>query len=382
MLDSFSFACPTRMEFGCGILSTLPEIIQSLGGTKVLLVTDPGVAQAGLLDKVKSAVQDKTPYVVFDRVTADPSTDVIGKIYELAKMEHVDCLVAIGGGSAIDASKGAGCLLANGGSLLEYSGVNKVPKKGLPLIAIPTTAGTGSEFTIFAVLSDLKNEIKFTISSRYIAPDVALCDPEMTLTLPPRVTAATGMDAMTHAVESYTSRIATPVTDILCLDAIRLLYRYLPVAVNNGSDLEARSKVLFAASLAGIVMNDAYLGLCHAIASPLGAHFHIPHGMANAVMLPHVMEYNYMAAPVKYGEMAAAMGVETGNGLYEDAKVALMAVRQMAELCHVPKALREVGAKEEVLEQVAKDALLSIQLRFNCRSANVDQIYALVKKAY
>lgn len=382
MKSQFSFACPTKMEFGPGCLARLPEIIRVLGGTRTLLVTDPGVAQAGLLEKVRTAVEGKTAYAVFDRVTSDPSTDIIGEIYEMAKAEQVDCIVAIGGGSAIDAAKGASCLLANGGTLRQYGGVDKVPYKGLPLIAIPTTAGTGSEFTIFAVLSDLKDGIKFTISSHNIAPDVALCDPEMTLTLPPRVTAATGMDALTHAVESYTSRIATPVTDILCLEAIRLLYHYLPIAVNNGSDLEARSNVLLAASLAGIVMNDAYLGLCHAIASPLGAHFHVAHGMANAVMLPYVMEYNYMAAPDKYKKMAEVMGLPVGESLYEDARMAIHAVKQLADMCHVPTTLREVGAKEEVLEQVAKDALLSIQLRFNCRSANVDQIYQLLRKAY
>ena len=347
-----------------------------------MLVTDPGVAQAGLLDKVIEVLKGQYDYVTFDQVPSDPNTDAIGDICEQAKAAAVDCLVAVGGGSAMDAAKGASCLVANGGTLRSYGGVDKVPNKGMPLIAIPTTAGTGSEFTIFAVLTDLKDEIKFTISSPNIAPDVALCDPEMTLTLPPRVTAATGMDALTHAVESYTSLIATPVTDVLCLEAIRLLHQYLPVAVNCGSDLEARTNVMLAASLAGIVMNDAYLGLSHAVASPLGAHFHIPHGMANAVMLPHVMEYNYMASPVKYGKMAQVMGVETGKGLYEDARAAIEQVRQIAELCHVPKSLREVGAKEEVLEQVAKDALLSIQLRFNCRAANVNQIYELVKKAY
>jgi len=380
--NRFSFACPTKMEFGAGCLDKLPELIQKLGASKPMLVTDPGVKQAGLLEKVEAVVNGKFPYSVFDRVSSDPSTDIIGEIYEQAKADNTDCLVAIGGGSSIDAAKGASCLLTNGGTLRQYGGVDKVPHKGLPLIAIPTTAGTGSEFTIFAVLSDLKDQIKFTISSYNIAPDIALCDPEMTATMPPKVTAATGMDALTHAVESYTSRIATPVTDILCLEAIRLLYRYLPVAVNNGSDMEARSNVMLAAALAGIVMNDAYLGLCHAIASPLGAHFHVPHGMANAVMLPYVMEYNYMASPEKFATMAEVMGLPVGNGLYEDAKLAIEAVKNVVDMCHIPTTLREVGAKEEVLEQVAKDALLSIQLRFNCRSANEAQIYELVKKAY
>lgn len=382
MLETYSFTCPTRMEFGPGVLAKLPAVISSFHSSKVMLVTDPGVVKAGLLNKVASILDGQYSYVVYDRVPSDPNTDAIEEIYRQAAVKAVDCIVAVGGGSAIDAAKGVSCLAGNGGSLRTYGGVNKVPGKGLPLVAIPTTAGTGSEFTIFAVLSDLKDEIKFTISSLYIAPDVAICDPEMTLTLPPKVTAATGMDALTHAVESYTSRIATPVTDVLCLEAIRLLYRYLPVAVNNGSDLEARSNVMLAASLAGMVMNDAYLGLSHAIASPLGAHFHIPHGMANAVMLPYVMEYNYMASPGKYGRMATAMGMGNSGNLYEDARSAIEAVRQVTSLCHVPTSLREVGAKEEVLKQVAKDALLSIQLRFNCRSAGVDQIYELVKKAY
>lgn len=382
MLETHSFVCPTRMEFGPGVLAKLPAAIESLRGTRVMLVTDPGVAGAGLLSRVTAVLEGRYTCTVYDRVPSDPNTDAIEEIYRQARSQAVDCLVAVGGGSAIDAAKGASCLMGNGGSLRSYGGVDKVPGRGLPLIAIPTTAGTGSEFTIFAVLSDLKDEIKFTISSPYIAPDVALCDPEMTLTLPPRVTAATGMDAMTHAVESFTSRIATPVTDVLCLEAIRLLYRYLPTAVNNGADLEARSRVMLAASLAGMVMNDAYLGLSHAIASPLGAHFHIPHGMANAVMLPHVMEFNYMASPVKYARMAEAMGIPAGGGLYEDARSAIAAVRQLTALCHIPPTLREVGAKEELLEQVARDALLSIQLRFNCRSADVDQICDLVKKAY
>ena len=382
MLERYSFACPTKMEFGPGALAKLPQVIEALHGSKVMLVTDPGVVQAGLLDRVKAAIGTEYPYVVFDRVRSDPDTGIIGEIHEQAQAEQVDCMVAIGGGSPIDAAKGAACLMANPGPLRAYGGVDKVPQRGIPLVAIPTTAGTGSEFTIFAVLSDLEAEIKFTISSALIAPSVALCDPEMTLTLPPRVTAATGMDAMTHAVESYTSRIATPVTDVLCLEAIRLLYRYLPVAVNNGSDLEARTHVLLAASLAGIVMNDAYLGLSHAIASPLGAHFHIPHGMANAVMLPYVMEYNYMASPVKYAKIAEAMGLQTGKGLYEDAEATIAGIHKMAELCHTPRTLREVGAKEEVLKDVARDALLSIQLRFNCRSASEEQIYELVKKAY
>lgn len=382
VLTNYSFYCPTKMEFGPGKVDKLPESIASLKGTRVMLVTDQGVAGAGLLDRVKQTIEGKYEFDVFDQVPSDPDTGSIGKLAEQTRAFGADCIVAIGGGSPIDASKGASCLLANAGTLREYGGMDKVPNKGLPLVAIPTTAGTGSEFTIFAVLSDLEDEIKFTISSHKIAPDVAICDPEMTRNLPPRVTANTGMDAMTHAVEEYTSRKASPVTDMLCLEAIANLYRYLPIAVNNGSDMEARTKVMLAASLAGMAMNEAYMGLSHAIASPLGAQYHIAHGMANTIMLPYVMEYNYMAAPYKYAKMAEVMGIPCGDGLYEDAHKAVEAVKQLAARCHAPTKLHEVGATEDKLRQVAKDSLLSLQLKTNPRSANEEQIYEVVKAAF
>lgn len=382
MNNNFSFKCPTRMEFGAGALKKLPEILRELQSKKIMLVTDPGVKNAGLLEKVEDIVKGSVPYVVYDNVSADPCTENIGEIYEYAKKESVDVFVAIGGGSAIDASKGASCLMRNGCPLEAYSGIDKVPNKGLPLIAIPTTAGTGSEFTLFAVLTDSSRGIKFTISSYNIMPDVAICDPELTLGMPARITAMTGMDALTHAVEEYTSKLATPVTDVLCLEAVRRIAHYLPIAVNNGSDITARSNVMFAAALAGIAMNDAYLGLSHAMASPLGAHFHIPHGMTNAVMLPYVVEYNYMAAPERYAELAEAMGMKTGNGLYEDAYAAVAAVKKIAGLCHIPPRLRDVGAVEDKLQDVARDALLSIQLKWNCRAVSEKQILEILKQAF
>ena len=210
-----------------------------------------------------------------------------------------------------------------------------------------------------------------------------MLDPELTLTLPPKLTASTGLDAMTHAVEAYTSLISEPISDALALKAMSLLYKYLPRAVNNGSNIEARTNVMQASLMAGMSFNNAFLGLSHAIASPLGALFHVPHGTANAVMLSYVMKFNYMTAPEKYIDIAEAFGVEIkGNDIYEKAYCSVEAITKLVSLCGMPTTLREVGAKEEMLDQVAKDSLSSVQLKFNCRKASETQIREVVGEAF
>ncbi|MFZ7133262.1 MAG: iron-containing alcohol dehydrogenase [Eubacteriales bacterium] len=383
-MNNYTFGIPTQIEFGIGSIKKIPTIIQSYNRKNVMVITDQGVVHAGILNKITEHLeQENINYSIFDKVESDPSTKVIEEIYGMAKEIGTDIIVAIGGGSPMDASKGVSLLTGNEGRLQDYAGVNKVKNKGIPLIAIPTTAGTGSEVTIFAVLSDLEANTKFTVTSSRIAPDVAVLDPELTLTLPPKMTAATGLDALTHAIEAYTSSISEPISDALALEAIGLIYRYLPRAVNNGTDLEARTMMLQAELMAGMAFNNAFLGLSHAIASPLGALFHVPHGVANAVMLPYVMRFNYVASPEKYIEMARAFGVKlTGNDIYDDAYAAVKAVERLVSLCGMPKKLSEVGAKEELLDQAAKDALLSVQLRFNCRKANEAQIRVILGEAY
>lgn len=383
-MSNYTFNISTQIEFGKGAIKRIPDLVNSLNGKNIMVVTDKGVVNAGILEKITKELDNANiNYDVFDEVEPDPSTDTIEKIYSIAKEEKSDVYIAIGGGSPIDVSKGASLLSSNPGRLQDYAGVNKVKNKGVPIIAVPTTAGTGSEVTIFAVLSDNHANLKFTVTSPLIAPNIAVLDPELTLTLPPMLTASTGLDAMTHAVEAYTSQISEPITDVLALEAMRLLYNYLPIAVNNGSDLEAREMVLQGSLLAGMAFNNTYLGLSHAIASPLGALFHIPHGTANAVMLPYVMNFNYVAAPEKYANMAKAFGVKlTGNDIYDDAYCAVDAIKKLVNLCGMPTSLREVGAKEEHLDQVAKDALLSVQLKFNCRKASESQIREVVRGAF
>ncbi len=380
----YQYNNPTQIEFGPGAIRKIPDKLKALGGSRLMIVTDKGVSGAGILDKITAPLNGAgIPFEVFDRVLPDPSTEVIEEIFSMIRADCSDVILAVGGGSPIDAAKGASLLAGNPGRLQDYGGVGKVKHKGLPLIAVPTTAGTGSEVTVFAVLSDLAANLKFTVTSTLIAPDVAVLDPELTLTLPPGLTAATGLDAMTHAVEAYTSLISEPISDALALEAARLLYRWLPQAVNCGSSIEARAMVLQGSLLAGIAFNNAFLGLAHAIASPLGAHFHVPHGLANAVILPYVMEYNHMAAPEKYINLGKAMGIGLADGdIYTRAHAAVSAMEKFVELCGLPRRLRDVGAKAELLDQVAEDALLSVQLRFNCRSANAKQIRAVLEKAF
>lgn len=378
------FVLPTRIVSGIGSVKEVANEAKIFNAKKALVITDPGLSKAGLAATVAGCLEKHAiDAEVFDAVESDPSIATAVNAAAVAKRLGAEVLIALGGGSSIDAAKSAALLVTNGGCLKDYAGVNKVARPVLPLIAIPTTAGTGSEVTVFAVMSDPENNEKFTISSPLIAPRVAVLDPELTVKLPPSLTAYTGMDALTHAVEAYGSVIAQPASDALALQAIKLIMEYLPVAVCRGDNLKARENMLQASLLAGIAFNNAFLGLSHAIASPLGGHFHIPHGLANAVMLPYVMEYNLPAAIGKYSEIATALGLGgDGEPPRSLAAKAVTAVAQLVRDINIPAQLRDIGAKEEVLPLVASDALKSIQLKFNPRLATEAEILSLLHKAY
>lgn len=378
------FHTPTKIISGIGALAVIDKELNAFDAKKVLLVTDPGLVQVGLSSQVAEQLEQASVEVeIFDAVEPDPGIRIATLAAQKAMAAHVDVLVALGGGSAIDTAKSAALLITNGGYLKDYAGVNKVAKPVHPLIAIPTTAGTGSEVTIFAVMSDPEHQEKFTISSALIAPAVAVLDPVLTLKLPPSITAFTGMDALTHAMEAYTSSIAQPATDALALSAVKLILEHLPVAVGRGDNIGAREGMLQASLLAGMAFNNAFLGLAHAIASPLGGYFHVPHGLANAVMLPYVMEYNLPAAVRRYADIGCALGLQApGDTPRAVAERTVAAVSQLARDINIPERLRDIGAKEEDLPGVARDALKSIQLKFNVRSASEKEILALLQKAY
>lgn len=384
MLVAYQFQTPTKIISGIGSTAEIIKELNDLYAKKVLLITDPGLVQAGVAQQVVEMLKQAAVEVeIFDAVEPDPSIQVATKAAEMAKNVKANVLIALGGGSAIDTAKSAALLVTNGGYLKDYAGVNKVVKPILPLIAVPTTAGTGSEVTIFAVMSDPEKQEKFTISSALIAPAVAVLDPLLTLKLPPSVTAFTGMDALTHAIEAFTSSIAQPATDALALSAIKLVLKHLPVAVGRGDNIKARDGMLQASLLAGIAFNNAFLGLAHAIASPLGGHFHVPHGLANAVMLPYVMEYNLPTAVRRYAEIGRALGLQAvGDTPRAVAEKTVAAITQLARDINIPEKLSNIGAKEELLPLVARDALKSIQLKFNVRNASEKEILALLQKAY
>lgn len=381
---AYQFQTPTKIISGIGSTAEIIKELNDLHAKKVLLITDPGLVQAGVAQQVVEMLKQAAVEVeIFDAVEPDPSIQVATKAAEMAKNVKANVLIALGGGSAIDTAKSAALLVTNGGYLKDYAGVNKVVKPILPLIAVPTTAGTGSEVTIFAVMSDPEKQEKFTISSALIAPAVAVLDPLLTLKLPPSVTAFTGMDALTHAIEAFTSSIAQPATDALALSAIKLILKHLPVAVGRGDNIKARDGMLQASLLAGIAFNNAFLGLAHAIASPLGGHFHVPHGLANAVMLPYVMEYNLPTAVRRYAEIGCALGLQAvGDTPRAVAEKTVAAITQLARDINIPEKLSNIGAKEELLPLVARDALKSIQLKFNVRNASEKEILALLQKAY
>ena len=281
-------------------------------------------------------------------------------------------LSPLGGGSAIDTAKSAALLITNGGYLKDYAGVNKVSKPIQPLIAVPTTAGTGSEVTIFAVMSDPEHQEKFTISSALIAPAAAVLDPVLTLKLPPSITAFTGMDALTHALEAYTSSIAQPATDALALSAVKLIPGASAGRRRPGRQYQrAGGHAPGVRSLPGWLSTALFSGLAHAIASPLGGYFHVPHGLANAVMLPYVIGYNLPAAVRRYADIGSALGLQApGDTPRAIAAKVVSAVTQLARDINIPEKLRDIGAREEDLPLVARDALKSIQLKFNVRNAS------------
>jgi alcohol dehydrogenase len=381
---STRFSLPTEVLSGAGASSDLPKELKRFDARSVLIVTDPGLMATGLPDRIAgSLVAAGLSVSVYASVESDPSIATVRAVADAALSAGATALVGVGGGSSLDATKAGALLATHKGQLRDYAGVDKVPAPILPVIAVPTTAGTGSEVTVFAVISDPERDEKFTIASSHLAPRLAVLDPELTVKLPPAVTAMTGMDALTHAIEAASSRMAQPATDALAASAVRLIFTSLAGAVQNGESVVDRENMLQAAFLAGAAFNSAYLGLCHALASPLGGHFHIPHGLANAIVLPVVMDFNVAVCVDRY----AALGIAAGLSRRDDhprvaARKLIDAVRTLQSDIGTPTRLRDAGAKEDVLPMVARDALKSIQLRFNPRPATEAQMLAVLKAAY
>ncbi len=314
MFDPFRFRIPTEVHFGFGVAAGVGEHVKQLGAKSPFIVTDPGVRQAGILDSlVQSMIDNGTPPEIFDRISPNPRDHECVAGAEAARDFGADLIVAIGGGSPIDAAKAIAGLLPNGGAVQDWEPPRIFERSPAPIIAIPTTAGTGSEVTRSSVITDTDRHIKISLRDYQIAPRVALVDPELTLSLPRSVTAATGMDVLTHAVEAYTCNRATPLSDMCAIEAIRLVQAHLLDAVRDGNDREAREGMMLASLIAGMAFSNADVGAVHCLAESIGGLYDTPHGVANAVFLPFVFAYDADSDPKRHVQVGEALGVDIAD---------------------------------------------------------------------
>ena len=386
MMERISlFRTTKRILFGVGSVEKIGQEAQILKAKKALIITDPGIIQSGLLPMVEKPLRSVgVSFTVFDGVEPDPKIEVAEKGLELAKREGIDLIIGLGGGSSLDIAKVTSVLVTNPGKIESFLGIDLIPNPGVPLILVPTTAGTGSEVTPIAILSDTKEKLKKGVVSSHLFPEVAILDPKLTVGLPPSVTAFTGMDALTHAIESYISLNATDVTDLLAFRAMELIAKNLRMAYAHGENLRVRSNLLEGSLLAGMAFANAGVAAVHAFAYPLGGEFHIAHGLANTLMLPYVMRYNIIGCPDKFAQMARAFG-EPIEGLSEldAAEAAVKYIERLSDDLRVPRRLRAVGIPESAVPQMAESAMKVTRLLVNNpRKITFEDAIAIYTSAY
>lgn len=376
------FFVSSDVTFGKNAAKELPRILKEFKAKNVMVVYDAGVKMAGIAEKVLAEVEKADVKVtVFDGVIPNPTNEVVEEAAEIAQRENIDVFVAVGGGSSIDLTKAVNILMTNPGPIGQYGGIGLVKEPVLPLIAIPTTAGTSSEITNVVALTDTKAVCKYVIIDNKIVADKVISDPEFTKTMPAGVTAATGMDAITHAVESYISNMSTALTEYHSIKALQIFHEYLPKAVANGSDTEAREKMMLGCLIAGFGFSNANLGLVHGIAHTLSAHFHLAHGVANATVLPYVMEYNADSCPEKMVNLAKAIDLPVSGDLAKDKYLLSKELLKMTKTVGI-KTLSELGVEEKDFEMIAEDVLKEPVLGFNPKQGvTKEDVISILKKA-
>jgi alcohol dehydrogenase len=370
---------------GSGCLPDAMSLVQARGYRHALIVTDAPLTALGVTEKVGSLLRERGVAVtVFDGVQPNPTVSNVNAGLVALHRAAADCIISLGGGSPHDCAKVIAVLATNGGAVSDYRGADKVKKTPLALIAINTTAGTASEITRFAVITDEAQHLKMNIADRQLAPLISVNDPELMRGMPASLTAATGMDALTHAVEAYVSKLATPVTDACALHAIKLIGQYLPRAVSSGhDDMAARENMTAAQFLAGMAFNNAFLGYVHAMAHQLGGRYNLPHGVCNALLLPHVEAANASACAARLADVARALGVHT-EGLSDDAaaRAAVKAMHDLARSVGIPARLSELGVKREDIPLMAANAMKDGSGATNPRKFTQPEIEAIFEAAY
>ncbi|NLD01611.1 MAG: iron-containing alcohol dehydrogenase [Gammaproteobacteria bacterium] len=383
MNQTASFFMPVVSLFGANVLSELASRVASLGGAKPLVVTDQGMTQLGYTKQVTDLLEQAgIAYAVFDETVPNPTDTNVNEGAQAYTDNQCDMLISLGGGSAHDCCKGVGLLVSNGGSIADYEGVDQSKQALPPYIAINTTAGTASELTRFTIITNTSNHVKMAIVDWRVTPDLAINDPLLMVAMPPSLTAATGMDALTHAVEAYVSTDANPITDACALQAMRLIAKYLRVAVARGDDLQARDRMAYAQYLAGMAFNNAGLGHVHAMSHQLGGMYNLPHGVCNALLLPHVCEANLMAAQERYADIAEALGENTyGLPVREAAQMAVVAIRALSEDVGIPSTLTELGVQDKDIETMVEHAQKDVCAATNPRRLNDKEVAAIFRAA-
>ncbi|MEC3765521.1 MULTISPECIES: iron-containing alcohol dehydrogenase [Cupriavidus] len=380
----FQYFFPTTLKFGNGLANRAGELLKPLFRGKLLVVTDEGLIKSGVLEGFFASLSTAdVAYDVFSGVEANPSTTVLERAVAFLKDHACTAVIGVGGGSSIDTAKGVAAMATNAGTILDYEGYDRIPNAPLPIFAIPTTSGTGSECTASTVFTNKETLFKTVIISPRLFPQLAILDAELTLKLPPAITAATGMDALTHAIESYVSKQANPVSQALALGAVRLIGRSLRKAYYVGSDLAAREDMLLGSFLAGVAFSQSKLGNVHAISHTMGGVFNIAHGIANAALLPYVIAFNGPACPERYRDIADALGAEVAGVDAETAARRLVAqIVELNRALGIPSNIRELGVDLEHLPQMVADSMRSGNVLVNPRLTTAGDIERIILAAH
>ena len=381
-MKNFSFKIPQNIEFGMGSLKKLPGILKENHSDHVFLISDHGLESIGVVKKIQDIIEaGGIKYTTYLEVIPNPTVDIVNEATALYKECGATSIVALGGGSSMDVAKAVGVLVNYGGSITEYEGNNKVPGPIVPMIAVPTTAGTGSEVTASAVITDESRNYKLSVISYEILPKYAVLDPELIMTAPASIAASCGVDALIHALEAYTSTNASPFSDAMAEKAMELIGGNIRRFVANRKDEEAACAMMTGCNFAGIAFAWARLGNVHAMSHPVSAFFHVPHGVANSILLPTVIEYNALADHGRYEVIYNY--IREGNEVLDGFKPEMLVeeIKKLNADLGIPKSLSEVGVKEEMIPDMAKDAMKSGNILANPRQSNLKDIIELYKKA-
>lgn len=383
MLESRTLYWPSTTFIGPGAVKDMGQELQSRDFKKALIVTDQVLNEIGIVDKITSILTENSiDYVVFDQVQPNPTTENVNNGLKILKKNNCDFILSLGGGSPQDAAKGIGILATNGGDIKDYEGIDQSDNKALPIVAVNTTAGTASEVTINYVITNEDTHIKMVMVDKNSLAEIAVSDPELMTAKPADLTAATGMDVLTHAVEAYVSIGAFRLSDKLALESIELVGEALRDAVENGDNLEARSKMAYASYIAGMSFNNAGLGYVHCMAHQLGGMYDLPHGVCNAILLPYVEEYNSENTGDKLRKVAQVLGKDVeGLSTAEANQAAIDAIKELSSDIGIPAGLKELGVKEEDLAEMAKNALEDVCKGTNPREVDLEATIEIYKRA-